>query len=58
MVQLNKKFHMLFQTLIFAKVNIRYSTFVLCISEIKLGLSKMYQEETKYLFNIPTFHER
>lgn len=51
MIQLNKKVHMLFQKSIFAKVNIRYSTFVLCILEIKLGLGKMYQAKKQNTFS-------
>lgn len=51
MIQLNKKVHMLFQKSIFAKVNIRHSTFVLCILEIKLGLGKMYQAKKQNTYS-------
>lgn len=51
MIQLNKKVHMLFQKSIFAKVNIRYSTFVLCILEIELGLGKMYQAKKQNTYS-------
>lgn len=51
MVQFNKKVHMLFQKLIFANVNIRYSTFVLCILEIKLRLVKMYQAKKQNTYS-------